>query len=427
MQEAFLHSVWKYKKLDTSQLKTTRGESIQILNTGFHNETESGPDFFKAEIVIDGQHWVGNLEIHIISSDWYTHKHEVDSAYDNVILHVVWEEDVSIFRKDETLIPCLELKHYISTEQVSACDSLLSNTSKQWINCETHFKDVDTFKLNNWLERLYIERLEDKNELILNLLNVSNNSWDEVGFKLMAKAFGLNINGEAFLQMSNATDFKVFQKCFQHPLQLEALCFGLSGLLNSDSEDAYFKKLHDEYGFLAQKFQLPTKVNSQLKYFRLRPDNFPTIRLSQFASLYHKKPNLFSELIQCKTKQELSNSLEAKVSSYWKTHYTFGKESKSKTKALSQSFKDLLIINTVLPLKFAYDKYKGQADFETTIYPIITALKPEQNSITKGFDTLKTNVVASALESQAFIQLKTKYCDLNRCLKCQVGLELIYS
>jgi hypothetical protein len=427
MQEAFLHSVWKYKRLDFSQLKTTRGETLHILNTGFHNETESGPDFFKAEVIIDGQHWVGNLEIHIFSSDWYAHKHEVDSAYDNVILHVVWEEDVSIFRKDETAIPCLELKSYISEEQVLAYETLLNNTSKRWINCETHFKDVDSFKLNNWLERLYIERLEDKNQLILNLLKVSHNNWDEVGFKLMAKAFGLNVNGEAFLQMSNAADFKVFQKCFQHPLQLEALYFGLCGMLNSDSEDAYFKQLQEEYIFLAQKFQLPEEEKSHVKYFRLRPDNFPSIRLSQLASLYHKRPNLFSELIQCKSKKGLNDILEAKVSSYWETHYTFGKESKSKTKATSQAFKDLLIINTILPLKFAYAKYKGQADFESTIYPIITALKPEQNTITKGFDALKTNVVTSALESQAFIQLKTKYCDPNRCLKCQIGLELIHA
>ncbi|MBZ9779411.1 DUF2851 family protein [Psychroflexus sp. CAK8W] len=427
MQEAFLHSLWKYKKLNLSQLKTTTGEELQVLNTGLHNETESGPDFFKAEIIIAGQHWVGNLEIHLKSSDWYAHHHEIDPAYDNVILHVVWEDDVSIFRKDNTEIPCLELKHYVSEQQLQAYKDLFDKTSQKWINCEKHFHEVDDFKLNSWLERLYIERLEEKNQLILNLLKVSNNNWDEVCFKLMAKAFGLNVNGEAFLQMSSSADFKVFQKCFQNPNQLEALCFGLCGMLPAESEEAYPKQLQQEFRFLKQKFQLNAPETSQVKYFRLRPDNFPSIRLSQFCKLYSQRPNLFSELIQCKTPKDIYKILDAQTSDYWKTHYTFEKESKSKVKKLSVPFKDLVIINTLLPLKFAYLSFKGQLGFEESIYPLITSLKLEANSITKGFEELKTKVVKSALESQAFIQLKTQYCDVNRCLKCQVGLELIHS
>ncbi|SDG71647.1 DUF2851 family protein [Psychroflexus sediminis] len=427
MQEAFLHSLWKYKKLNLNQLQTTRGEELQILQTGLHNETESGPDFFKAEINLGGQHWVGNLEIHLRSSDWYAHHHETDPAYDNVILHVVWEDDMSIFRKDETEIPCLELKSYISNSQLQAYHELFENIYDKWINCETHFGEVDEFKLISWLERLYIERLEDKNELILNLLRVSNNNWDEVGFKLMAKAFGLNVNGDAFMQMSSAADFKVFQKCFQNPLQLEALCFGLCGMLPAESEEAYVNTLQKEFVFLEQKFQLAIPLTSQVKYFRLRPDNFPSIRLSQFCDLYSRTPRVFAKLIQCKTKRELYDLLEAKTSGYWESHYSFGKKSKAKIKKISRSFKDLLIINTILPLKFAYDSYKGQMSFEESIYPIISTLKPEMNSITKGFEQLKPKLARSALESQALIQLKSHYCDLNRCLKCQVGLELIHA
>lgn len=427
MQEAFLHSLWKYKKLNMTQLKTTRGEELQILHTGLHNQTESGPDFFKAEVVIDKQHWAGNLEIHLKSSDWYAHHHETDPAYDNVILHVVWEDDMSIFRKDETEIPCLELKPYVSKSQIEAYKELFENKSDKWINCESHFNEVDEFKLNNWLERLYVERLEDKNQLILNVLKVSRNNWDEVGFKLMAKAFGLNVNGEAFLQMSSAADFKVFQKCFQHPVHLEALCFGLCGMLPAESEDAYVQKLQKEFDFLKQKFQLNAPAASQVKYFRLRPDNFPSIRLSQFCHLYAEHPQIFSKLIQCKTKKELYDLLEARTSAYWETHYSFGKQSRFKIKKLSKSFKDLLIINTIVPLKFAYQSYKGQLDFEEHIYPIISSLNSESNRIVKGFEKLKPKVSKSALESQALIQLKNNYCDLNRCLKCQVGLELIHA
>lgn len=427
MQEAFLHSLWKYKKLNMNQLKTTRGEELQILQTGLHNETESGPDFFKAEIHLDGQHWVGNLEIHLRSSDWYAHHHETDPAYDNVILHVVWEDDMSIFRKNETEIPCLELKSYVSKSQLEAYHELLENKSDKWINCETHFDEVDDFKLAYWLERLYVERLQEKNQLILNLLKVSNNNWDEVGFKLMAKAFGLNVNGEAFLQMSSAADFKVFQKCFQNPIQLEALCFGLCGMLPAESDEVYVNTLQKEFEFLQQKFQLNVPLTSQVKYFRLRPDNFPSIRLSQFCNLYAEKPQVFSRLIQCKTKKELYGLLEAKATGYWETHYSFGRKSKAKMKKLSLSFKDLVIINTILPLKFAFNSYKGQLDFEDSIYPIISSLRPEMNRLTKGFERLKPKLATSALESQALIQLKTQYCDMNRCLKCQVGLELIHA
>jgi hypothetical protein len=427
MQEAFLHSLWKYKKLDMNRLETTRGEKLQILQTGAHNENESGPDFFKAEIIIGDQHWVGNLEIHLKSSDWYAHHHEKDPAYANVILHVVWEDDVSIFRNDETEIPCLELKNFVTQSQLNAYSELLENKSKKWINCEAHLHEIDDFKFSSWLERLYIERLEEKNQLILNLLKVSNNNWEEVGFKLMAKAFGLNVNGEAFLQMSSAADFTVFQKCFQNPIQLEALCFGLCGMIPSDGDDSYTQDLEKEFEFLKQKFQLNAPASSQVKYFRLRPDNFPSIRLSQFCNLYSNQGQVFSKLIQCNSKKEIYDLLDTKVSNYWKTHYTFGKESKSKVKKVSQSFKDLIVINTIVPLKFAYQSYKDQLDFEGHIYPIISSLKSETNRIIEGFEKLKPRVSKSALESQALLQLKKQYCDVNRCLKCQVGLELLHT
>lgn len=426
MQEAFLHSLWKYKKLNFNQLTTTQGEQLQILQTGQHNETESGPDFFKAEIILKGQHWAGNLEMHVHSSDWYAHHHETDPAYDNVILHVVWEDDMSVIRKDESEIPCLELKSYVTESQLKAYQTLFENKSRKFINCESHFAEVDDFKLQNWVERLYIERLEYKTKLILELLKTSKNNWDEVGFKLMAKAFGLNVNGEAFLQMASLADFKVFQKCFQNPLQLEALCFGLCGMLPADSEEPYVKVLQKEFEFLQQKFQLKAPASSQVKYFRLRPDNFPSIRLSQFCNLFTKEQKLFSKMMQSETKTDIYKLLDAQTSAYWQAHYTFGKESKPKTKKISTSFKDLLIINTLLPLKFAFQSYKGSLNFEDSILPIISNLSSEENSISKGFHKLKPKAFTSALESQALIHLKNNYCDVNKCMKCQIGLELIH-
>ncbi|WP_026302637.1 DUF2851 family protein [Psychroflexus tropicus] len=425
MKEAFLHSLWKYRRLSVNSLKTTKEEDIEILNTGLHNETESGPDFFKAELIIDGQHWVGNLEIHLKSSDWYAHHHENDPAYDNVILHVVWEDDASIFRKDESEIPCLELQNYVTASQLETYQTLFEEASYQWINCETHFGEVNEFKLKHWLERLYIERLEEKNQLILNLLEISRNNWDEVCFKLLAKAFGLNVNGEAFLQMASAVDYKVFQKCFQNPVKFEALCFGLSGMLLKEPKDSYSAQLIEEFEFLKHKFQIKAPAKRIVKYFRLRPDNFPSIRISQFCQLYTEHPQLFKGFIECESQGDLHNLLSAKTSPYWNTHYTFGKETPHKLKSTTKAFKDLLILNMVIPIKFAYAKFKDQLDIEEQIFPIVSSLKPESNTIVKGFNKLRKNVSQTAIDSQALVQLKKKYCDLNRCMKCQIGLELI--
>ncbi|MFN2261247.1 MAG: DUF2851 family protein [Psychroflexus sp.] len=425
MREAFLHYVWKFKKFDFKNLETSCGMPVSISQIGKHNETESGPDFQQAKLKIGDQLWAGNVEIHLKSSDWYAHGHQNDKAYDNVILHVVWEDDVDVFRSDQTQIPSLKLQDYISKKQLNSYLNLFENNKEKWINCENSISEVDDFKISTWLERLYIERLEAKNTLILDFLEQSSNNWDEVCFKMLAKNFGLNINGQSFLQMANSLDFKVVNKLSENQFQLEALFFGMSGILNKNHDDVYFEDLKKEFQFLKQKFQLTSEENIQVKYFRLRPDNFPNIRLSQLAMLYSKKQHLFSKLIQSKTLKNIYEILDVSASNYWDTHYNFGKESKMRPKKLSQNFKDLLIINTLIPLKFAYSKYKGQTNFEEDIYPFISALKSEKNSITKGFSKLKPKISENALESQALIQLKTNYCDLYKCMKCQIGIDLI--
>lgn len=425
MQEAFLHYVWKFKKFDFKNLQTSCGMPVSIIQVGTHNQTESGPDFQQAKLKISDQLWAGNVEIHLKSSDWYAHGHQNDKAYDNVILHVVWEDDVDVFRSDQTQIPSLKLQDYISEKQLNSYLNLFENNKEKWINCENSFSEVDDFKSSTWLERLYIERLEAKNKLILKLLEQSANNWDEVCFKMLAKNFGLNVNGQSFLQMANGLDFKIINKLSQNQFQLEALLFGASGILNKTHDDIYFEKLNNEFQYLKQKFQLDLASNVQVKYFRLRPDNFPNIRLSQLSVLYHNTQHLFSKLMQTENLDTIYDIFDVSASSYWDTHYNFGKESKSKSKKLSQNFKDLLIVNTLIPLKFAYSKFKGKSDFENEIYPIISVLKAEKNSITKGFSKLKPKIANTAMESQALIQLKTNYCDLNKCMQCQIGIDLI--
>ena len=355
MQEDFLHYVWQYKKFDVLHLKTTHNESLDIVKVGQYN-VNSGPDFFNAQLKIGYQLWAGNVEIHIKSSDWYVHNHEQDAAYDNVILHVVWEHDSEVFRKDNSQIPTLELCHYIDNHLIDNYKSLFSNANK-WINCENHFAEVDTFILDNWLERLYFERLERKSDSILELLDQSKNDWEAVLFKLLAKNFGLKVNGDVFFSLANSIDFSIMRKTQSKPELIEALLFGQAGLLESDHQEAYFLQLVKDYRFLKQKFQLNNQYVLPLQFFRLRPLNFPTIRLSQLAMLYHKHQNLFSKLMTAQTLEEYYELFDISASSFWETHYTFGKQSKATTKSLTNSFIDLVLINTILPLKFCYTKH----------------------------------------------------------------------
>lgn len=421
MQEDFLHFLWKYKKFDVLNLKTVNSEAIQLLDVGQHNHN-SGPDFFNAKLKIAHQLWAGNVEIHIKSSDWYAHNHEIDKAYDNVILHVVWEHDAEIFRKDNSSIPTLVLQDFVPKNLIENYRQLFSKHHR-WINCETHFAEVDTFVLSHWKERLYIERLERKSKQIEKLLNETNQHWEAVLFSMLFRNFGLKVNADAFESVAKSLDFSIVRKLQSQPEQLEALFFGQAGLLDETHEDAYFQSLQKSYRYLKQKFQLESDVVVPMQFFRLRPPNFPTIRLSQLAQLYCKHYNLFSQVISTSNIKDLYILFEVQTSDYWNTHYSFNSTSKLTPKKLTKSFIDLLIINTIIPIKYAFSKYKGE-DGNEAIFELATAIKSEENSIIKKFNQL-ASVSTSALDSQALLQLKSYYCDENKCLQCAVGSALI--
>lgn len=421
MQEDFLHYIWKHKKFQIHNLKTEAGESIILNNIGQHN-MNAGPDFFNAQLKIGNQLWAGNVEIHVKSSDWFLHNHEQDKAYDNVILHVVWEHDTEVFRKDNSVIPTLELKHVLEPAILNNYEALFGKQNK-WINCENNFATIDDFILSNWLERLYFERLERKAQTIETLLKDSKNNWEAVLFKMIAKNFGLKVNGESFFSLAQSVDFSVIRKTQSNQQTLEALLFGQAGLLEQDVQEGYYLNLVKEYQFLKQKFKLENTQVLPLHFFRLRPPNFPTIRLSQLASLYHVHQNIFSKIIELNSLDDFYKLFKVSTSAFWKTHYTFQKESKASSKMLSKSFIDLLLINTILPIKFCYAKQKGE-EVDDDIIKIATAIDSEKNSIIDAFNNLK-KVSKSSLKSQALIQLKTEYCDKNKCLKCAIGSTLI--
>ena len=420
MKEDFLHYLWKFKKFDALNLKTFNGEEITIINVGQYLEL-AGPDFFNAQITIDNQKWAGNVEIHLKSSDWYVHHHERDEAYENVILHVVWEHDTEIFRKNNTEIPVLELKKYVDKETVANYQSLM--TPKSWIFCEKQLADIPQFALKNWQERLFFERLERKSNPIFELSEKTNRDWEAVLFCLLAKNFGLNTNGEIFLKIAQSIPFSIIRKESFEVENLEALLLGNAGLLDLEKEDNYFKDLKFRYFYLLHKYQLEKKIIEPVQFFKHRPDNFPTIRLSQLANLYHSQQNLFSKISSSTLLKSIYEVFDVSASNYWQNHYQFDKESPKKKKQLSKSFVDLVIINTIIPLQFAYAKSQGKEISEELIQ-LLDEVAPEKNAILDKFNSFGIKS-RNAFETQSLLQLKNEYCNKSRCLECAIGMELL--
>lgn len=420
MKEELLYYIWQFQKFKISQLSTTTGQDIVILNPG-QRLAQSGPDFFNALIVIDNQKWAGNIEIHVKSSDWYLHYHEQDSNYDNVILHVVWEHDVEVFRKDNTTIPVLELRNYVDSDFVNQYSTLVK--SGKWIPCESSLRKFDKLTVLNWFDRLYFDRLEQKSETVNELLKETGNDWETVFFCLLAKNFGLNINGNAFLSMAKSLTYNIVRK-EQHDIEnLEALFLGQCGLLKDDFQDSYALGLKLRWQYLKSKYNLDDFIPEQPQFYKLRPDNFPTIRLVQLAQLYYRNQSLFSKCLTLQTPAEFYDLFGIKASAYWDTHYLFDKISKKKTKSLSKSFIDLLLINTIIPVLFAYNEYlrKEADDF---ILEFMTRIKPEKNMVVTKFSELGLKT-ENAFHTQAVIHLKKNYCDAKKCLQCNFGKIII--
>ncbi len=420
MREELLYYLWKFQKFNTEALVTSEGELLQIFHPGIQNEL-SGPDFFNARIQIDGQLWAGNVEIHIKSSDWYIHHHETDSNYDNVILHVVWNHDAEIYRKNNSIIPTFELKSIINEHILEAYKNLLEVKHPK-LNCENDFAGFSGFQIEHWLERLFFERLEKKSELILRVLAKTGNNWEATLFIMLCRSFGSKVNAEAFMSMAQSFDFKIVQKLSENQFSLEALFLGQSKLIKEG--DQYAMDLQKEYDYLKHKFSLENEFLQSPQFFRLRPDNFPTIRLAQLASLFSEKKNLFYEVVRSNNLSELHILLNTNISDYWKSHYNFGKEHAPRNKNLTSEFLNLILINCIIPIKHCYAQFVGEEN-EQALQDLISAIKLEKNSVIDLFNNLRPNTATTAMHSQALLQLKSEYCNLNKCLQCELGTSLL--
>nr|WP_299034519.1 DUF2851 family protein [uncultured Tenacibaculum sp.] len=421
MKEEFLHFLWQYKLFNKASLTSVKGGVIEVLDSGSYN-TNSGPDFLNAKLKIDDQLWVGNVEIHIKSSDWYAHHHEEDANFDAVILHVVWSYDADVFMKNNLPLPTVALEEFVQKEVLENYQKLFS-AEQRWIPCEKQINEVDSFLLNNWLERLYFERLENKSVFIKELLQQSNNDYEAVLFQLLAKNFGLKVNGATFLQLAQSFDFSVLRKVRFNEEQLSALLFGQAGFLEDEVEGGYYQQLQKEYKYLQHKHQLQPLAKNRFQFFRMRPNNFPTIRIAQLMALYFRHQHLFSQILEVSRLQDFYMLFSVEVNDFWKTHYTFETTSKKSPKRLTKSFVDLLVINTIIPLKFVYEQERGLVN-EEKLLQLIQQLKPEKNSIISKFSALKI-VAKNAFETQALLELKNNYCSKKQCLQCAVGNGLL--
>ncbi|CAN5567707.1 DUF2851 family protein [soil metagenome] len=416
MTERLLQYIWQFQYFNKNELSTFDGERLSILNPGTLN-TNQGPDFLNARIMVNDTIWVGNIELHVQSSNWNDHQHSKDSNYKNVILHVVWINDVSL----NLAFPLLELQPKVSKMLLSRYQELME--TKSFIPCEKMIHQVDPIIWISWKGRLMIERLQQKAVNIAGYLEQNNNHWEETFWWLIARNFGVTVNSDAFEKIARSLPLSVLAKHKNQIHQTEALLFGQAGLLETEFKEDYPNMLKKEYLFFKKKYKLQP-IQFPLHFLRMRPSNFPTVRLAQLAMLIHNSIHLFSTIKEAVNLKEVKQLLTVTANDYWHYHYRFDESTKKREKNLGLQMADTLIINTVLPLLFAYGQQHKEQVFKDKALAWLEQITAEKNKITNGFSRLGVEN-KNALDSQALIQLKQRYCDEKRCLECAIGNKIL--
>ncbi len=422
MEESFLHFIWSFQHFNTRILNTDSGTGIVVINPGFKN-TDAGPDFKNAKVKIGEIIWNGNVEIHIHSADWARHNHHIDDAYDNVILHVVWKNDAVVRRKDDTIIPVLELKNIVDEELILNYRQLFRPGNE--ILCEKFIDNVKPITLLSMMDKVLVERLEHKSEAIFREIALTGNDWEEITWRKLCQNFGFKTNAHPFLELGKSLPLNILKKQAHNLKSIEALLFGQAGFLEESVEDDYFEELVREYDFLKRKYDLNRRIDKhQWKFLRLRPANFPTIRIAQLAAIVANHSNLFSLFTDYDNISDLKKALGTRQSAYWIKHYNFCSESKTELGRLGISSIENILINTAAPILFANGIHKdNEADKEKALM-VLSSVKAESNRITKNWKSLGISM-KSAFDSQAAIELYNNYCLKKKCLHCNVGAEII--
>lgn len=427
--EQLLHYVWKHKLFPLTELSTTQGRRVEVIDPGLHN-SNAGPDFFNAKVKINGMLWVGNIEIHDKASDWVLHGHDKDERYDNVILHVCGCVDAEVMNSKG---------EYLTQMVLSVPDSVIKNYKEllsvdQYPPCYQIIPSLTRLTVHAWMSALQTERLSQKTEAIEERVKRCNGDWENAYFVTLARNFGFGINGDAFEEWALHIPLHAVDHHRDDLFQIEAIFMGQAGLLELDTiperyqkdalNDGYFAKLRKEYQYLAHKFGLKPMDYKLWRFLRLRPQNFPHIRISQLAYLYHQRRASLSQLLETYSVKDAKEVLATAVTPYWETHYTFGSTSVRNDKNLSPFSLNLLCINTVVPILFAYGRHRGEEKYCDRAFDFLEQLKPENNHIIRLWQQCGL-VVENAGDSQALIQLKKEYCDKKECLRCRFGYEYL--
>lgn len=478
--EKLLHYVWKHRLFPLTPLATTQGQEVEVIDPGLHN-SNAGPDFFNAKVRIGGTLWVGNVEVHDKASEWYSHRHDRDAAYDNVVLHVVGDADTDVTTANGGRPPQLVLPVPQTVSDNYA--ELLSTDS--YPPCYRVIGSLPRLTVHSWMSALQTERLQQKTEAIEQRVKAAEGAWERAFFTTLARNFGFGVNGDAFEAWANALPLDAAAHHRDDPFQIEALFLGQAGLLNvaavaerrqiETAADSYFQRLSKEYDYLAHKFRLTPMDGRQWRFLRLRPQNFPYIRIAQLVHLYCSRHCSLSIMADCETLDDARRMLSTETTPYWHNHYTFGQETADSTKGvtecsaqqaeetggrsegealpssdgkglqvkaggrrsegealpsaksakrLSKASKDLLIINTVVPMLYAYGRHTASEKLCHRAFAFLEELKAENNTIVRMWQQCGLPV-ENAGDSQALIQLKRQYCDRKDCLRCRFGYEFL--
>lgn len=419
MTERLLQFIWQFRYFNTNGLTTTDGEAVQVIFPGNSNSNQ-GPDFYDAKIKIGKTTWAGTVELHVKTTDWKRHHHHDDKNYRNVILHVVWENDQL---PDPNSIPLIELSSRVSKILLTRYEELMN--SGGFIPCEKNIYSIRDITWKAWKERLVIERLLRKSKTAETYLNENKFHWEETFWWLLARNFGIKVNADAFEQIAKSIPVNVLAKHKNQIHQVEALLFGQAGLLTGKFKEDYPQLLQREYDFLQKKYQLK-KIHEPVHFLRMRPGNFPTVRLAQLAMLITRSSHLFSKIKEADSAAEIKMWFGITANDYWHYHYKFDEPSGYKKKRLGEAMVDNIIINTICPIMFAWGNYHNNQKYKNKALHWLEEVTGENNSITKGFQHLGIET-KNACDSQALIELKNEYCNKKRCLDCAVGNAMLKS
>ncbi|MCF0070728.1 DUF2851 family protein [Dyadobacter sp. CY261] len=423
MNEDLLSFIWRFQYFEKKDLQTEEKLPLSIIRPG-HRNTNAGPDFSEARLMIDDVLWVGSIEIHIRASDWYLHEHERNDAYDGVILHVVWENDLPAIRKDGTLVPTLALSGLVKASVLERYRSLLDE--KEMVPCHSQFLGMDPIRKFAMLDRVLLERLERKAEEVHQLLQINQQDWEQTAYQWLGRHFGFKLNDTPFQRLTGIVPWKIIRKHADRLVQVEALLFGCAGFLSGSSEDIYVRQLQQEFRFLSAKYKLQENVMQlrEWKYARLRPAGFPTVRLAQFARLLCNSGGFLNRFIMSEHFSDVRGLFKIEQSTYWREHYIFEKKARGQVPAMGADATNLLIINAAVPLLVAWSKHRQQPELLDKAIYWLSEIPAEDNRIIREWASLGMRVRTTA-DSQALIEWFNNYCTPRQCLECTIGAALV--